>query len=344
MPKEPAPTKDAPAPFSGAVDPETDIHLPDFILRSSDGVDFHVHRDILKFASDCFDGMFAIAGGHCDPNDLHRDGKPVLVLAEPEDVLLRLLRLSYPADTPVHYTLQRADLEIFVAVYTAARKYQFFRVQQVLKEMLSNSPLLDAQPHRLFAIAWLCDFPELSRKAALLTLTSPLSNGVPAFPEKRFVSWETLARFHKSCGRKAREIALDSVVDRSNSEAQPFWISNADTDQVFVWWQYYGHNSQCTGTCRESWGYGGKVVRRGSKGPVSWFRGHIPRVAAQLRLWPAPATAEREARRVAQAERLNMDACVFCSEQADADLACFARQLAKTIDLSNHRLADKAFR
>ncbi|KAJ7853023.1 hypothetical protein B0H14DRAFT_2758947 [Mycena olivaceomarginata] len=332
MPKEP--------PF----DPENDSHLPDFILRSGDGVDFHVHRDILKFASDCFDGMFAIPGGNCDPNDLRRDGKSVLVLPEPEGVLFRLLRLSYPADTVAHYTLQRADLDIFVAVYTAARKYQFLRVQRVLKEMLTNSPLLDAQPHRLLAIARLCDFPELSRKAALSTLTTPLSDGVPAFPEMKLVSWERLARFHKSCGRKAREIALDSIVDRSNSEAQPFWISNADTDHVFAWWQYYGHSSQCTGNCKECWGYRGELVRRGSKAPVKWFRGHIPRVAAQLRLWPAPATAEREAGRVAQAERLIMDACAVCSKHADADLTCFARQLAKTIDLSNHRLADEAFR
>ncbi|KAJ7128314.1 hypothetical protein C8R44DRAFT_777779, partial [Mycena epipterygia] len=51
-----------------------DLHRPsDFILRSSDGVDFHVHRE----ASD-------------DPNELERDGKSILVLPECNAVLHKL--------------------------------------------------------------------------------------------------------------------------------------------------------------------------------------------------------------------------------------------------------------
>jgi hypothetical protein len=83
MSDKPTPIKDALAPFSGAADTLTDSNPPDFILRSSDGVDFHVHREILKFASDCFDGMFSVAGGDGDPTALLRDGKPILVLPEP---------------------------------------------------------------------------------------------------------------------------------------------------------------------------------------------------------------------------------------------------------------------
>jgi hypothetical protein len=73
--------------------------------------------------------MSAIPGGDDDPSDLRRDGKPALPLLEPEAVLVRLLRLVYPADTVNYYTVEQENLETFVEVYRAAQKYQFLRVQ-----------------------------------------------------------------------------------------------------------------------------------------------------------------------------------------------------------------------
>ncbi|KAJ6465238.1 hypothetical protein DFH09DRAFT_1346435 [Mycena vulgaris] len=62
----------------------------DFILRSRDGTDFHVHKETLKFTSDVFADMSALPMETCE---LSQDGIPVLVLPEPHAVLLRLLRL-----------------------------------------------------------------------------------------------------------------------------------------------------------------------------------------------------------------------------------------------------------
>jgi hypothetical protein len=141
-----SPIQDAPAPFSGAFDPEHDTHpRADFILRSSDGVDFHVHRAILCFASECFDGMFSMP---LPPDELQRDSLPVLPLLEPAAVLLRLLRLAYPASTLAHYDSDNALEADFVAVYAAAQKYGFYGVQQLLDEMLA------AQPQHSFGSGW----------------------------------------------------------------------------------------------------------------------------------------------------------------------------------------------
>jgi hypothetical protein len=141
-----SPIQDAPAPFSGAFDPEHDTHpRADFILRSSDGVDFHVHRAILCFASECFDGMFSMP---LPPDELQRDSLPVLPLLEPAAVLLRLLRLAYPASTLAHYDSDNALEADFVAVYAAAQKYGFYGVQQLLDEMLA------AQPQHTFGFGW----------------------------------------------------------------------------------------------------------------------------------------------------------------------------------------------
>ncbi|KAJ7910974.1 hypothetical protein B0H13DRAFT_1876156 [Mycena leptocephala] len=246
MTNESAPIQDAPAPFSGVSDPDSNSRPSDFILRSSDGVDFHVHREILKFSSDFFDDMFAIPGpGDGDPNGLRRDGKPVLLIPEPEVVLLRLLRLAYPGETVVHYALDQEDLDNFVSVYKAARKYQFFRVQRMLKEMLDKSALLDSQPHRLFVIARLCDLRELSQKAALSTLKYPLFENIPSFLEMKLLSWQDsypLYQFHHLCGRKGGEIAVNAMADRPNTNE---WLLNEDIDKIFVWWRYYTHSSLC---------------------------------------------------------------------------------------------------
>ncbi|KAF7334718.1 BTB domain-containing protein [Mycena venus] len=85
MSNEPASIQDAPAPFSGVIDPENDNLSPDFVLKSNDGVDFYLHREILKYASRCFD-MFAMPTGDNVPSDFQRDGKPVVVLNEPQSV------------------------------------------------------------------------------------------------------------------------------------------------------------------------------------------------------------------------------------------------------------------
>ncbi|KAJ7245602.1 hypothetical protein C8J57DRAFT_1524318 [Mycena rebaudengoi] len=307
MSKEPAPIQDAPAPFSGAADPQRGSHLSDFILRSSDGVDFHVHREILKFESDCFDGMFAMPGGNADPDDLRRDGKPVLVLPESETVLFRLLRLAYPA-------------------YTAAGKYQFLRVQYILEEMLDNSALMDIHSHRLFAITRLCNFLEPSRKAALATLKSPRSLEAPCFPEMKLLSWEdghTCTGF-TNCVAKRREKLWRSVWRTAQI------LRHLGSSVMTLIKEYYPSSLPRRGT-----------VRRGEKAPVQWFKDHVARLAVQLRLCPSGAIAEREARSVAS--RLILDACSGCSLAAEVDLICFARQLAKEIDDSNNRLAEETF-
>ncbi|KAJ7177216.1 hypothetical protein C8R43DRAFT_827497, partial [Mycena crocata] len=139
----------------------------DFILRSSDSVDFHVHRDMLRLLSDVFDGMFSLPATDQEPQ---RDGKIVLVVPEPANVLYRLLSFAHPAPSVRQYTLTLADLDEIVAVHNAARKYQFLRGQKLLEEVLDDRALLDAQPYRLYAIAQVCGLPALARKAALFTL------------------------------------------------------------------------------------------------------------------------------------------------------------------------------
>jgi hypothetical protein len=180
---EPAAFKDAAPPFSGTTGPENafPVSFPsDVILRSCNGVDFHFHKEILKLVSGCFEGMFSLPGSDDNPCPLARDGKPIVALPEPELVLYRPFSFAYPAQSSDPYTLGESDLDGVVALHEAAHKYQFIHVQRLLERMLENPALIDAHPHRLFAISRLCDIPQLARKAALSSL-----NGEVEFPEMK---------------------------------------------------------------------------------------------------------------------------------------------------------------
>ncbi|KAJ7079926.1 hypothetical protein C8R43DRAFT_910022 [Mycena crocata] len=145
---------DAPAPFYGAA---TDLGPPDFILRSADQVDFHVHKDMLRIMSNMFAGMLSVPAESGIIVLLHRDGKVGWRLSEPAGVLQRLLTLAYPVTSPAEHTLKAADLDHIIAVLKAARFYQLLGVQKLLADLLEAPTLLDTQSHRLFAIARLCD-------------------------------------------------------------------------------------------------------------------------------------------------------------------------------------------
>ncbi|KAJ7277085.1 hypothetical protein C8J57DRAFT_1176648 [Mycena rebaudengoi] len=358
MSDQPTPAiRDAPAPFSGEPDPDNH-RTPDFILRSSDGVDFHVHKEMLKLTSDFFDGMFTIPKANPDPDDLSRDGVTVLTMAEPNNVLYRLLFLAYPAQSVAEYMAVEADLNEIVALHEAAQKYQFFRVLRVLKEMLEDFAPVEVHPHRLFAIARLQAFPVLARKAALHTLKFDVATSTVKFPEMRLLTWDTvqsLFDFHHTCGAAAQSIIQRAVIPRSleggpnycsshykgrEHENPLFLVYDQGTKQLFVWWDPQAEHDEECGPFNSA---GGRIAgrpRSATLNPAQWFRSHIDRLSSQLRLHPSHYSIEQKVLDVAAFNREAIDACHACAEKTDRDLATFALQLAVCIEESNRKLVE----
>ncbi|KAJ7501149.1 hypothetical protein B0H11DRAFT_755389 [Mycena galericulata] len=86
----------------------------DIILRSSDGVDFHVYRVVLSLASPFFKQMFSL------PQPESATPVPVIPVAEASGILDLVLRLWYPGANPATFTglEQLAQvIEITVAKY-----------------------------------------------------------------------------------------------------------------------------------------------------------------------------------------------------------------------------------
>ncbi|KAJ6595259.1 hypothetical protein DFH09DRAFT_974373 [Mycena vulgaris] len=340
---------DALPPFSGALDPEGNIPPPDFILRAKDDdsggldVDFHVHREILKFVSVFFQDLFVVSG---TPGGLQRDGKAVLSLDESSTVLYRLLCVAYPGCSLEHSALPAQSLDDLLPIHEAAQKYLFMGAKNQLENMLEAPAMLTAHAHRIFAIARDRKLPELARKAALATLNSTVCPQVLALPELGLLTapeLQKLYNFHHLCGEAAQKIVKEQAIDLDpfDTDYHPpttdsYIIHNTITRDLVVWWTqgYPGPHSEACGGSRNVWCHEGVQCDA-----APWFQNHSLWTAAELRAIPARLTVEREAVDVAPAERAMIRGCDYCLEGFERDLVSYATQLAALIEASNKRLA-----
>ncbi|KAJ7609865.1 hypothetical protein FB45DRAFT_1122481 [Roridomyces roridus] len=340
--------KDAPSPFSGSnLDNILNI-APDFILRSSDGVDFHVHKDLLKLVSGCFEGMFSFPEADNDDNDdeggtLRRDRKPVVKVTEPKSVLHKLLLLAYPAHAPGAYSLKYKDLDDFVPLHEAAGKYQFATVQRLLDQMLSDATLVDAHPHRVFAIARLCNLPEAARAAAVATLKLEAHLVGDEFPEMKLLKWtdaHQLLTFHRDCAESAKKLLKANIEEKDNRymtkgtrDVDGGWVT--DDFQWYAWWASSGHPS--------SSGCGPKVEKGSFVEPAEWFAAVAARLADRLYKVPHGSSITDEHEFFTAAETEKHEACWECARRGMRDYRIFTRDLSKHINNSHKSHARQTF-
>ncbi|KAJ7032426.1 hypothetical protein C8F04DRAFT_1003925 [Mycena alexandri] len=339
------PIPNAPEPFSGAAVAPDEIFEPptDIILRSSDSVDFHCHKNILAHASQFFFDMF---GAVCENDDIHKDGKAVIPIKETSGVLYKLLILVYPAHVSAPFVItDPAQLDDICAVHEAANKYQMVRTEALVEDMLVTSPLVDAHPHRFFAIASIRDIKRLLRKAALCTLRDTVDAEVPFIPEFDAISGNhvrELNNFIQRCGKRAQTLASQTLSIHfemlARGEDYPTLVTGNDaTGQLYVWWREdAGHSTQCGPTTERMGGIPTQEIL-----PPQWYQTHMRQVATALRLLPNGSTALAAAVDVAPAERAAISACPACQQSALQDLVNLASQLARVVEGSNEKVVDE---
>ncbi|KAJ7785224.1 hypothetical protein DFH07DRAFT_948297 [Mycena maculata] len=332
------PVPNAAEPFSGApVDVDDRFEpLPDIILRSSDFIDFHCHKNILAHVSPFFSDMFGAVSGN---QDIQKDGKAVIPLVEPSTVLYGLLPRVYPAHTSRDFTLtDPLDLNDICAIHEAANKFQMVRAQALIEDMLLHSPLLDFHPHRFFAIGCIRNITPLIRKAALCTLRDTINPVIPFIPEFELITGNRaleLVNFFQRCALRAQSIAGNTNSVHNEGRHHTVIKSHEASGQPFVWWRADGHAAQCGPTDEKVGG-----IRTQEILPPQWYRNHVRQVANAVRFVPNGATAHTAAVDVAPAERAAIAACPECAQYALRDLANFASQLKKVVEWSNEEIAD----
>ena len=183
----------------------------DFILRSSDNVDFRVYRMFLAYASPVFKDMFALPQvPQSDNSNETKDGLPVVQMTEKKKTVEMLLLRCYPMAAVDPPALE--ELEDVCALLEAAIKYNVERVEKRVRGGLVAPHFLETDPIRVFAIACRYSLLEEAKVAARATLSQPILSR-PYGPELEFMTagkFYRLLQYHGECVREVQNILTDS--------------------------------------------------------------------------------------------------------------------------------------
>ncbi|KAF7986996.1 hypothetical protein HWV62_75 [Athelia sp. TMB] len=207
------PVTDAGPPFDDAG--------ADLILRSSDSVDFKVHKLLLSMGSPFFKDMFALPQGHGGETG---DGLPVVPVSGTARTWEMLLAMCYPMGVVEQPALNR--VEDVNALLDAAVKYSLVAVEKRLREALIAPQLLQDSAFRVFAVACRHKMVSEARAAARATLEKAIVD-IPLDPELDLVSvtnFLRLLKYHKACTDAARDAIGSPPGAASNGPLAPVTI------------------------------------------------------------------------------------------------------------------------
>jgi hypothetical protein len=176
----------------------------DFILCSSDSVDFYVLKSFLAFVSPSLRKLISNADKTPTKNGLN-----ILTVDEGSRTLRNLLLLIYPCvEQP-----RLETLESYFALREAAVKYRVSVVNHKLERLILESPWIREQPLRVFALAVRFSWREAMAAAAHSTLMKPLSD-MAFLEELNYITGHDLfqlVKYRFACVR-----AACSVVDTAD--------------------------------------------------------------------------------------------------------------------------------
>ncbi|KAI9441838.1 hypothetical protein H4582DRAFT_1849514 [Lactarius indigo] len=142
----------------------------DIIVRTSDLVNFLLHKSVLASSSSVFRDMFALPN---PSNDGMIDGLPVVDISEDSELVRSLITMLYPIPSEIP-----ASYDKILALLAAARKYEMDAVQSSIRAEVACGPSLaldGALAFRAYAIASSCGLRPEMEMAARLTLDQPMT-------------------------------------------------------------------------------------------------------------------------------------------------------------------------
>ncbi|KAH9168001.1 hypothetical protein EDB89DRAFT_2074370 [Lactarius sanguifluus] len=173
------------------------LNVPDanIIIRSSDQVNFRVHKSLLAMSSSFFDDLLS------PPQPLDGefvDGLPVIQLSEDADLLNSLVSLLYPISPYIPDSYEKA-----FALLAACQKYDMVSIQSYIRAEIRRWPStpIGAEAFRRYAIASSLGLNPEMESAARLTLGYPMTfesigDGLRSFKGQALCD---LIRYRKRC-------------------------------------------------------------------------------------------------------------------------------------------------
>lgn len=186
----------------------------DVILRSTDNVDFHLHKQVLSISSPFFKDLFSLEQPPTtDGRELFSiiGGKhiPVVSVTEEGETLDSLFRMIYPTD----WTF--TELGLLGNAIAAARKYQMIWPEDRLTQALTTC--VEDKPFSVYSVACGLGLEEIAKLAARSALAKNLLNK-PELPYYDIMDGRVTA------GQYFRLIRLHSYPAQVTHFVRPFQI------------------------------------------------------------------------------------------------------------------------
>ncbi|KAJ3841756.1 hypothetical protein F5878DRAFT_531080 [Lentinula raphanica] len=157
------------------------VHAPDadVVIRSSDNVDFYLHKKNLECAT-----------GGFPPADIPSNLEDVVRLTETATILEILFTCIYPRPYP---SLEDLDFDMFMLLVEAAEKYQFFGMICACRLHMNTNYTLKQDLHskrmQLLQFAVRHDVQDLIEELRVLLVNTPLSDMIEILPPHIYMPW-----------------------------------------------------------------------------------------------------------------------------------------------------------
>ena len=202
--------------------PPKPVDVPDanFIIRSSDNVNFRVHKSVLAMASPFFRDLLSLP----QPSDSeYLDGLPMVQLSEDSELLNSLVSMLYPVRPVIPTTYDKV-----YHLLAACQKYDMVSVQSSIRAKVNRGEFpapKGAEAFPAYAIASCRGLIPEMENAARKTLDFPLTfeflgEGLRLFEGSAL---RDLARFRKRC-RDSLVACLDSFLEVQIPGPFDFWV------------------------------------------------------------------------------------------------------------------------
>ncbi|KAH9998636.1 hypothetical protein BJV77DRAFT_940586 [Russula vinacea] len=210
--------------------PETS-NVPDanIIIRSSDLVDFRVHKSVLVMASPFFRDLLSLP----QPSDSESvDGLPVVELPEDSELLNTLISLFYPVRTVIPSSYEKV-----LYLLAACQKYDMVSVQASIRAEVKRGEFpapKGAEAFSAYAIAGSKGLVPEMETAARQTLDHPMTFEILGEGLRLFEGWalRDLVDFRKRC-RDNFILCLDSFLEVQPPGPSNIWVGCPNPKVVF---------------------------------------------------------------------------------------------------------------
>ncbi|GJE98552.1 BTB domain-containing protein [Phanerochaete sordida] len=177
----------------------------DVVLRSSDKVDFKVHKIILSDASPVFSSMFALPLPSQDEDMC--DGLHKVQMAEPADAIHALLGVLYPGKGP-----RVSNTDCAALVLQLADKYAMDGVTKHVRSLLGDPGFLrdEWSVLHVYALSRKYGFADLAEAAARESLQYPFQrHGMSGLHVMTGADYHELLAFREACAGLIDEYLLE---------------------------------------------------------------------------------------------------------------------------------------